>query len=183
MVGEVIRRIRKKRNMTLGELSKKVGITAGGLSQIERDIIDPSLAVLQRIAKELNVSLHVLFTEESGNFVSRNGERNRAAFPDMNVAYEFLTPQPRVDGITPNIEATLLTLGPHAWGSAQMQTHDVDECFIVIEGTFEIHCSGEETIVLHERDSIYHPPGVEHRFYNPGDTEAVAISILSDVRW
>ncbi|QNL43813.1 helix-turn-helix transcriptional regulator [Oscillibacter hominis] len=181
MVGDAIRKIRKKKNLTLEYLSHQVGITPGGLSQIERNIVDPSLAVLQRIAKELNVSLHVLFTEENGSFISRSGKRKKAVFSDVNVTYEFLTPQPRIDGITPNMEVTLLTLKPNSWGTESEASHDVDECFVVVKGTFEIHCSGEAPIILHENDSIYHTPGTLHRFYNPGDTDAVAVSILSAV--
>lgn len=181
MLGDTIRKIRKKRNMTLDTLSQRVGITSGGLSQIERNIVDPSLAVLQRIAKELGVSLHVLFTEENGSFVSKKGSREKAVFSDVNVTYEFLTPQPRIDGVTPRIEVTLLTLKPGSWGTDHAAAHDVDECFVVLQGCFEIHCEGEDPIILHAQDSIYHTAGTLHRFYNPGDTEAVAISILSDV--
>lgn len=181
MVGGAIRRIRKKRGLTLEQLSQKAGITAGGLSQIERDIVDPSLAVLQRIAKELGIPLHVLFTEENGSFISRSGKRKKAVFSDVDVTYEFLTPQPRIDGISPNIEVTLLTLRPHSWGTEKAVAHDVDECFVVMKGIFEIHCEGEEPILLYENDSIYHTPGTVHRFYNPSSADSVAISILSDV--
>lgn len=158
-----------------------MGITSGGLSQIEREIVDPSLAVLKRIAKELNIPLHTLFAEESGSFVSRNGNRKKAVFSDTNVNYEFFTPRPLIDGITPSMEVTLVRLQPKAWGSEKAKVHDVDECFIVIEGEFEVYCPGEDPVVLYAKDSIYHTQGTAHQCYNPGDTEAVAVSILSDV--
>lgn len=181
MVGNVIRERRHKKGMTLASLAAEVGVTSGGLSQIERGIIDPSLAVLKKIAAALNISLYLLFTEESGNYVSRSKDRRKAHFPDLNIEYEFLTPRPRFDAITPKIEATMMTLGPKAWSSENFEFHEADECFVVISGCFEVHIPDQETVTLYEKDSIYHTQGVVHRLFNPGDTDAVAISILSDV--
>ena len=65
MLGNVIRTRRKKMNLTLEELSKQVGITSGGLSQIERGLVDPSLSVLRRISRALNLPMNVMFSENN----------------------------------------------------------------------------------------------------------------------
>lgn len=181
MVGKIIRELRKQQSMTLEELAKQVGISSGGLSQIERDLVDPSLAVLKRIATALNVSLYVLFTEENGSYISRATERKKAIFSDMNVEYEFLTPRPRIDSINPKIEVTRMTMKPHAWSSETYQHHDADECFVVVKGIFEIYMPDSEPIILEEDDSMYLTEGVTHRVYNPTNRDSIAISILSKI--
>ena len=42
MLGEHVRNIRKKRGITLKELAEKTGLSIGYISQIERDLTDPS---------------------------------------------------------------------------------------------------------------------------------------------
>lgn len=179
MVGKIIRELRQKNSMTLEELAKQVGITSGGLSQIERDLVDPSLAVLKRIAAALNVSLYVLFTEENGSYISRATERKKAFFSDMNVEYEFLVPRPYVDTIVPKIEVTRMTMKPHSWSNETFTHHEADECLVVVKGIYEIYIPDSDPIILEEDDSIYITEGTSHRYYNPTNRDAIAISILS----
>ena len=47
MLGEHVRNIRKKRGITLKELAEKTGLSIGYISQIERDLTDPSLSTLR----------------------------------------------------------------------------------------------------------------------------------------
>ena len=42
MLGEHVRNMRKKRGITLKELAEKTGLSIGYISQIERDLTDPS---------------------------------------------------------------------------------------------------------------------------------------------
>ncbi len=52
----MVRRLRKEKNMGLRELAKKAAIPHGYLSELEAgDKKNPSLAVLQRLAKALGV--------------------------------------------------------------------------------------------------------------------------------
>ena len=69
MIGKKIRSIRKSKNMTIVELAEKINVTSGYISQIERDLISPSLAVLKRLSQALEVPISVLFLEESSNDV------------------------------------------------------------------------------------------------------------------
>ncbi|MED3573040.1 helix-turn-helix transcriptional regulator [Cytobacillus praedii] len=61
MIGKNIARIRKKRGYTLSEFAELANISKSYLSNIERDINkNPSLEVMQKIAKVLNVDLITL---------------------------------------------------------------------------------------------------------------------------
>lgn len=181
MFGNNIREIRKKKGLTLEQLASQIGITASGLSQIERDLVDPSLSLLRKLANALGISLHSLFSEESSNYVSRSSERKQVSFNDNNLVYEFLTPRPAQTDISPKIEVNMVTLKGKTYGSEGYTTHAADECFVVIKGVFEILIENQDPITLYEGDCIYHTAGVSHQFYNPSNSDSVALSILSDI--
>ncbi|KGX93355.1 transcriptional regulator [Pontibacillus halophilus JSM 076056 = DSM 19796] len=59
MYGERIREIRHRKRMSLSELAALSGISKSYLSQIEREKQqNPSIQLLSKIAKALNVSIH-----------------------------------------------------------------------------------------------------------------------------
>lgn len=72
-VGEFIRAIRKRRNLTTTQLAVQLDLSNGYISLIERNIVSPSLATLKRIAQTLNVPLESFFLD-----------------PDTEVIYGFL---------------------------------------------------------------------------------------------
>ena len=73
--------------MTIVELSEKINVTSGYISQIERDLISPSLAVLKRLSDALDVPLSVLFSEESSNDVITipKEERTKVKLNNINM--------------------------------------------------------------------------------------------------
>ena len=59
----LIRNIRKSKNMTLRELSRKTGISKSYLSEIERNEKRPSFDYMILIAKALSVNLEEVYKE------------------------------------------------------------------------------------------------------------------------
>ena len=57
MLGEHVRNIRKKRGITLKELAEKTGLSIGYISQIERDLTDPSLSTLRKLSAALDIQI------------------------------------------------------------------------------------------------------------------------------
>lgn len=178
MLGNVIRTRRKKMNLTLEELSKQVGITSGGLSQIERGLVDPSLSVLRRISRALNLPMNVMFSENNESYVTRMGQRKKAMFSDSSIDYEFLSPIVHTSGITPKVEVVMVTLRPQSYGGESLSAHESDECFVVVQGQIEVQMENE-TVLLQQADSLYLTEGVQHRLHNPTDTDAIGLSIMS----
>ena len=60
-LGADLRALRKSRGLTLAELAETLGRSVGWLSQVERDISDPSITDLRDIAAKLDVSVSMLF--------------------------------------------------------------------------------------------------------------------------
>jgi Predicted transcriptional regulators len=180
MLGDRIRDLRKEKKLTMHELAERIGITQGHLSQVERDIIEPSLSVIRKIAAELGVSLASLFAEYSNDGVSciTPDQRKTLKYKGENVVYEFLTPTPRNSNIIPKTEMILFRLNPRSWASDEIMIHTADECLYVIEGTIEYHI--KDTVYRVEKDnSIYIPENTPHRLYNPSDEVTLAIAAIT----
>lgn len=77
-IGERIKRKREAQSMPLGDLAKKVGISASGLSQIENSKSFPTIFTLKAIAENLHTTVGELIGENeslSNNPVIRQNER------------------------------------------------------------------------------------------------------------
>lgn len=57
----LIREVRRQKEMTISGLSRKSGVSAAHLSDIEKDFKSPSLLVMVRIAKALDVDITDLY--------------------------------------------------------------------------------------------------------------------------
>ena len=60
-LGNRLSLLRKRRNMTLDELSSKSGVSKSILSQIERDLSNPTVTTIARIAEALDEKLSDFF--------------------------------------------------------------------------------------------------------------------------
>ncbi|MGB4787947.1 MAG: helix-turn-helix transcriptional regulator, partial [Lentibacter algarum] len=79
-LGADLRALRKARGLTLTDMAETLGRSVGWLSQVERDLSEPSIIDLRHMARTLGVSVSMLFshapapTHEAG-YVVRNGAR------------------------------------------------------------------------------------------------------------
>ncbi|WP_163531183.1 helix-turn-helix domain-containing protein [Halobacillus ihumii] len=66
MIGSRIQQIRKDRHMSLSELADRAGVAKSYLSSIERNLqTNPSVQFLEKISKELDISINYLLHGES----------------------------------------------------------------------------------------------------------------------
>jgi len=180
LIGEKIRNIRKSKNLTIVELSEQINVTSGYISQIERDLISPSLAVLKRMAKALEIPLSLLFVDENKESVVTipNNERTKVKFNGMNVELEFLTPFERNVEKSINVEAFFIKLPPKTWISNNAIVNNAKEFIYILKGKIECHI-GNEVYIVSKGDSICVPERNGHLVYNPEDDEVEAICVNS----
>ncbi len=57
----LVKDVRRQKGMTIAGLSRKSGVSAAHLSDIEKNFKSPSLLVMVRIAKALNVDITELY--------------------------------------------------------------------------------------------------------------------------
>lgn len=63
-IGEKLKRLRVKNQLTLEELANRSELTKGFLSQVERNLTSPSIATLADILEALGTTLGEFFSEE-----------------------------------------------------------------------------------------------------------------------
>lgn len=63
-LGEKIKKLRKGKKLTQGELAEKAGISGNHLSRLERGVFQPSIDVVKRLAQALDVNVDGLLSGE-----------------------------------------------------------------------------------------------------------------------
>ncbi len=173
-LGKKIQDFRNMRSMSLRELAKRAGTTASMLSQIERNLVNPSISTLKSIAQALEVPMFKFFKEEEPQvqMIVRRGENKTIGHPDADLSYTLLTPDVRG-----NIEFCRMSIPPGFTSGRIPQEHTGEEVAYVMQGTVEITVAGV-SYCLEEGDSIRIPPLTSHQWKNQsGNTVQVIFAI------
>jgi transcriptional regulator with XRE-family HTH domain len=173
-VGERIRARRKELALSLDELAERTNLTASFLSLLERNINNPSLDSLYRIAEALDVP-PFYFSQgvQSQNPVVRHDERIKITFPPGDVTSELLVPNLRN-----RLEVFISRVQPAAGNVARTPKTDSEECLYLMEGRLRV-VLGEQTYDLDAGDSIYIRGFALREIRALGDTEAVFLSAIT----
>jgi len=117
-LGEMLRKTRKEKGVSISELAKKTGYTKSFISQVERNKTSPSINSLMKLASALEIRLTDLFREDEirKNVLIKKEKRvfyhNKRArltiellftrFPDqkMEPIYFHFNPEGKTDIIT-----------------------------------------------------------------------------------
>lgn len=179
MIGQKIRQLRQSKGMTLNELASKTQTTAGYISQLERNLIDPSLSTLRKIAAVLETPLFTLLdNSDSPSTVVYANKRQKMTFPDSPIIHELLTPTSMGTETAPKMLMLVSQIAPGTWSNEERISHNAEEWIFVSKGTLEI-LAGDKTYILEEGDSIYLKENIPHNIYNPGPKKAVTISAMT----
>ncbi len=173
-IGKTIREFRLARNMSIKELSKKTNLTSSLISQVERNLISPSLNSLTKISSALKVPMVSFFTEATLKPcpITRKKQRKKTViFSSSHIIYQLLSPDPNK-----KIEFLLVEIEPEEDENEENEliTHTGEECGYVIKGELEVRL-GKERYHLKEGDSIYFQSRIPHRFKNTGKGKVISI--------
>lgn len=61
-IGRILRRLRKKKNITLKQLDDKTKLSTTYLSQLERGLRNPTIGVLERYCSAINIEIEEVFS-------------------------------------------------------------------------------------------------------------------------
>jgi transcriptional regulator with XRE-family HTH domain len=172
-LGNAIRTHRKQAGMTLLDLAKQAGFSISYLSQIERNLLTPSIGTLRRLADALDIPAGQLMLKDASQpnspvAVVRLKERKQLAFPGSNIHYELLTPDMRRRASLLWVEA------PPGSESGPLFSHEGEDGVVVLKGTIEVEV-GSVWHRLEAGDSIYFNAGIPHRWRNSGSKPAEAV--------
>jgi transcriptional regulator with XRE-family HTH domain len=132
-IGPQLKALRTRHGLSLRELAARTGLSATLLSQVEREVTEPSLSTLRRLAGVFGESVASLFdSSPPAVWVSRPGARSTLAGPRGLVAYERLTPG------NGRLEVLRAVLPPGAATSTEPWAHPSTECAYVVAGTLAV---------------------------------------------
>ena len=178
MLGPKIREKRIEKNMSMKELSDMTGLSTGFISHVERDLTEPSITSLRKIAEALEVALfHVFVDEEREDRVVRKDQRQEVRFPESEIIYELLSPD-----LNRQMETFMGTLKPGAVTSSEPMAHAGEEVIYVLEGQMYIRIGNEE-YHLEEGDTIYYYGTIPHMIRNSGDSVMRFLSTITPPRF
>lgn len=173
-IGSKIREIRKSKHLSIAELAEKTGLSTGIISQIERDLVTPSVVTFWKISKALEVSFGYFFdeVEEEQAVLSpvvKRDQRKTIKTSNRKALYELLS-----QDLNRKIEFLYITIKPGEQSEGGLVTHEGEECGVVIKGRLLIKMENEEYI-LEEGDSIYYDSTIPHRYVNIGDEDCESV--------
>ncbi len=176
MLGARIRQFRLEKNLSLQEMADRTALSVSFLSQVERDVTEPSITSLRRIASALELPLFNFLGEGIGpQQVIRRGEGRRLELPASGLRYEFLIP---ADFATRKMEVFITHLAPGCASGDHPATHPGDEFLYVLGGTCALQV-GDEHLVLEEGDSIYFYASIPHHIRNSGERELKLLAAVT----
>jgi transcriptional regulator with XRE-family HTH domain len=199
LAGGIGRRLaahRTRRGVRIAELAREVGVTPSLISQIERGQSRPSVSTLFALAQVLEVPVDAFFREspQPDQAPRHEGEAAPGAAPDGvhqpsgrylvrkqdravidiegGVRWERLT-RSTMD----HLDFFELIYQPGAESHPRQYTHPGTEMVLVTAGILEITV-GFERYRLEPGDSIDFPSSMPHRYVNPGDQTARAVTTI-----
>ena len=174
LIGATLREQRRRLNLTLEEVARRVGITKGFLSEIERDHAAPSVATLMRLREALSLSSASVFASSQPRIVRAN-HRQQVLLGGTNITYSLLSGKD-----AHRVTVVWGRLAPGAQSGTDMHTLSADEeIILVLSGTFSISIYGI-THVLGAGDAFTFDPRRPHSYKNPSKTTPVtAICVIA----
>ena len=175
IVGVNLRRLRAQRGLTLEKLAAASRVSRAMLNQIELGRSAPTINVLWKIARALDVTFSTLISASGhGSVVLRAADARRLASGDGGFVSRPLFPSdaPR------RVELYELRIAAGKVEDAVPHPAGTVENLVVSSGALEIGVGGERH-VLGTGDAILFEADVPHSYTNRGDKPAVAYLVMS----
>ena len=174
-IGEKIAEYRRKNGLTLRDFAKQTNLSTALLSQLERNIGNPTLSILSTLAEAMGISVSELVEQkvENAEMILRKEQRKTIVMYQGQTMYDVLA----CDTCHANLELLLMTLEGKSWTSnGYTQYTQEEEVAYVLQGEVTIDLEGE-VFVLGEEDTIRILPGRKHKLYNHTDTEVKVLFV------
>ena len=174
-VGQLLRRLREDRGLSIRELGRISGLSANALSMIERGRTSPSVSTLYRLTDALGVPITAIFRKDDADqpIVFRSlAERTHVPFP-LGV-WEGLGGE----SFTGRMQPFMLTLESGAESGPEKIVHTGSEFVVCLHGQLEYEVEGK-LYSLQTGDSLLFAARLAHRWRNPGGSVTNAIFVLS----
>lgn len=177
VVGANLRRLRVKRGLSLERLAGVSGVSRAMLGQIELGKSTPTITVLWKIARALDVSFSTLLGQGERASTSVVMPRSRGKIlssQDGSFSSRALFP---LDSQR-KVEFYELRLGPNGIERADAHAPGTMENLVVNAGSLELSV-GDEHFSLTTGDALYFEADLPHVYRNPGKIEALIYLVMT----
>lgn len=158
IIGTNLRQFRLSKGMSMESLAYQIGISKLTLLKIEQGSANPTLSVIWKIAKGLNVSISTLLSMESDVFVARKADAPKLMSSDQVFVAEPLF---RSHGF----ELYRGYLKPQSEYSSEAHQKGVMEFVTIMSGQLALELD-DATHHLNEHDSIRFRGDHPHKYIN-----------------
>lgn len=174
-LGARLRRIRRERGLSLGEVAKATDISMSFLSHVENGKSDITFMRLERLIGFYGATLmDVAAPHPANDRIVRASEQERLTFVEEHLAIYLLAPD------TKRSMMPILCVYEPGGGSVEPFRTESDEFIHVFHGKVKIDFEDGETIELSAGDSIYLiEPHRARRYRNASRGKTVSLSVLS----
>lgn len=172
-IGIRVKELRTKRGLSQTELAKLVGVTPSNISQIESNLIYPSLPALLKIAEVLFVEVNSFFQksiELKDRIIFPSEEAAEIKFSDFpkgSIRAQLLTP---VD-LEPKGEPYVIEILPDEILPSHFFIHKGDEVGYMLSGKLQLKL-GKAVYTVKSGDLIYLTSEMPSQWKNPGPSVA-----------
>lgn len=174
-IGKKIRELREGKGFTLKQLAELVECTSSFISQLERDKTDPSISMLKKIAKALNVNIVDFFMESAKNEDIVTGKKDRI---DIQLQRWDAKIQSLVKTTKNKKMQPFYTVIKPGGGSHGMYSHEGEEFGFVVKGELELMLN-DKIYTVRENESFYFSSQMPHDWGNKGKENAVILWVIT----
>lgn len=181
-IGEKLKRLRKTRDLTLEDISRKCGVGKATLSRIENNITAGTLKTHMRICEVLNISLKDLYEgidipqEEISALEKENFDQAEIFSYDNKARSIILTKNVQKKNMLPQ----LLILEEQGKTHLEHNISGTEKFVYCLDGDIQINIDNKE-YNLKKGSSLYFKSSSPHRFINIGEKTAKCLVITSPV--
>ncbi len=171
-IGDKIRNLRLKNNLTQSELGNRCDLTKGFISQLEADLTSPSLSTLEDILQCLGTSFQEFFSDEKKEkLIYRQEDVIIKDFGDKRVYWLVSDAQKN------EMEPVIVEL-ENGMSTDEEAPHEGEEFGYVLSGSITLFI-GERAYKVKKGESFYFQARTPHYVKNSGKTLAKFLWITS----
>lgn len=172
-LGIRLKELRKKRGLSQTELAKLIGVTPSTISQVESNLIYPSLPALFKIAEILSIDVSSFFNDSAdiGNAIvytdSDASEIKLSDLPNESIDVKLLTPL----DFNPKAEPYLIEIPPRQALPSHFFIHKGEEVGYLLNGKLQLKLE-KAVYTVHAGNVIYLTSEMPSQWKNPGPSTA-----------
>jgi len=173
-LGKNVLKFRKRKDLSLDELAQRSGVSKAMLSQVEQEKVNPTVAVVWKIAHGLGVSIQELLgTEEAEQRVEVTRSESAPILRGESHELQILSPIEMAE----DLELYIVRIKPGGTMESSPHFPRTEEFTTCLSGTLEVS-SGEKNVVLKAGDMAHYAADMAHVVRNRGDSPAEAFLIV-----